>query len=197
MASIGRLGNEKTWDNIAIEYSNRFSFLKFGEQSVEKVSQYLRFVDFGIAASPYGLIGKSSAVASMTEHGLPVVVNRDDGHLKGFDLSNSSVDPWLHKLDNTFQNKTNITNQNSSYNRANNDSPLPRSPSKTIGSVIRGYKIGVTKWVRANTNIETLWQRNYYEIIIRNEQSYETISKYIINNPAKWQVDKFFSQQNN
>ena len=34
-----------------------------------------------------------------------------------------------------------------------------------------------------------LWQRNYYEHIIRNEQSYMKISEYIINNPAKWDID--------
>lgn len=39
-----------------------------------------------------------------------------------------------------------------------------------------------------------LWQRNYYEHIIRNEQSYQTISNYIINNPAKWTNDKFYNQ---
>jgi REP element-mobilizing transposase RayT len=66
------------------------------------------------------------------------------------------------------------------------------SPSRTIGSIIRGYKIGVTKWFRANTDIETVWQRNYHEHIIRNEQSYQTISDYIINNPRRWNDDKFF-----
>ena len=35
------------------------------------------------------------------------------------------------------------------------------------------------------------WQRNYYEHIIRNENAYHTISNYIINNPAKWNSDKF------
>jgi putative transposase len=78
--------------------------------------------------------------------------------------------------------------------RANNNLPQSfKSPTKTIGSIIRGYKIGVTKWFRSNTNIETVWQRNYYEHIIRNEQSYQTISKYILNNPAKWKGDKFYS----
>jgi REP element-mobilizing transposase RayT len=38
-----------------------------------------------------------------------------------------------------------------------------------------------------------LWQRNYYEHIIRNEQSYKNISAYIINNPAKWNDDKFYT----
>lgn len=38
-----------------------------------------------------------------------------------------------------------------------------------------------------------LWQRNYWEHIIRNETSYNTISKYIINNPWKWSEDKFYT----
>lgn len=57
----------------------------------------------------------------------------------------------------------------------------------SIGSIVKGFKIGVTKWFRINTNIETVWQKNYYEHIIRNEQAYENISKYIINNPMNWE----------
>ena len=37
-----------------------------------------------------------------------------------------------------------------------------------------------------------LWQRNYWEHIIRNSESYGSIADYIINNPAKWQEDKFY-----
>ena len=37
-----------------------------------------------------------------------------------------------------------------------------------------------------------LWQRNYWEHIIRSEKSYNTISEYIINNPGKWDEDKFW-----
>jgi putative transposase len=36
-----------------------------------------------------------------------------------------------------------------------------------------------------------LWHRNYYEHIIRDETSYNNIANYIINNPAKWNEDKF------
>lgn len=52
---------------------------------------------------------------------------------------------------------------------------------------IRGVK--TLGWTPFNRK---LWQRNYYENIIRNEQSYHRISNYIINNPAKWDDDKFF-----
>ena len=73
---------------------------------------------------------------------------------------------------------------------AKNVSPLRgHSPSKTIGSIVRGYKIGVTNWFRYNGNMEKIWQRNYWEHIIRHEQSYHRIAEYIINNPAKWEKD--------
>ncbi len=79
--------------------------------------------------------------------------------------------------------------------KSNVDSPLRnefKSPSKTIGSIIRGYKIGVTKWFHSNTDISNVWQRNYYEHIIRDGDSYQRISNYIINNPKNWKDDKFF-----
>jgi len=69
---------------------------------------------------------------------------------------------------------------------------IPRS----IGSIVRGFKIGVTKWMRQNTDVYYVWQRNYYEHIIRDEQSYQRISEYIINNPAKWADDKFYKEWN-
>ncbi len=37
-----------------------------------------------------------------------------------------------------------------------------------------------------------LWQRNYYEHIIRNEKSYLQISEYIRTNPLRWQDDKYY-----
>ncbi len=64
----------------------------------------------------------------------------------------------------------------------------------SIGSIVRGYKIGVTKWIRQNTDVYNVWQRNFHEHIIRNEQSYQTISKYINDNPAKWAEDKFYQK---
>ncbi|NIK73953.1 REP element-mobilizing transposase RayT [Thermonema lapsum] len=66
----------------------------------------------------------------------------------------------------------------------------PQSPSRTIGSIIRGFKIGVTKWFRQNTDIYNVWQRNYYEHIIRNEKEFNNIRRYIINNPVNWANDK-------
>ncbi len=105
IASVGRVGDEDYWKLLAIEYSNRFHFLKLGERPVDKVSQYLQFLDFGIAAAPYGLIGKSGVAAAMTEHGLPVIVNRDDWHSRRENPTDEAAEPLLHKLDDTLQGK--------------------------------------------------------------------------------------------
>ena len=64
-----------------------------------------------------------------------------------------------------------------------------RSPTRTIGSVVRGFKIGVTKWFRTNTEIQKVWQRNYYEHIIRNEAALTRIRQYTKENPARWAED--------
>jgi putative transposase len=66
----------------------------------------------------------------------------------------------------------------------------PQSPSRTIGSIVRGFKIGVTKWFRANTDLYSIWQRGYYEHIIRNEAELMAIREYIQANPARWDEDE-------
>jgi REP element-mobilizing transposase RayT len=71
--------------------------------------------------------------------------------------------------------------------------------NKTVGDMMDAFKsITTVEYIRGVKNLGwqpfdgKLWQRNYYEHIIRNEQSYQNISNYIINNPAKWQEDKFY-----
>ena len=65
----------------------------------------------------------------------------------------------------------------------------PRGTSKTIGSVIRGFKIGVTTWMRQHAPGLTVWQRNYYEHVVRNQEDLHRIREYIVNNPARWAED--------
>jgi len=37
-----------------------------------------------------------------------------------------------------------------------------------------------------------LWQRSYYDKVIRDNQTYEKIYEYIENNPLKWEIDKYY-----
>ncbi len=74
------------------------------------------------------------------------------------------------------------------------NSPQPRliSPSQTIGAIIRGYKGAVTKEINFLKQIAEqdhpikVWQRNYYEHIIRTTEAHENIHRYILNNPFNW-----------
>jgi putative transposase len=76
--------------------------------------------------------------------------------------------------------------------------PLPvtfKSPSKSLGAIIRGFK-GATKIKineYRNTPRKPIWQRNYYEHVIRNESDLFEKRKYIIDNPAKWNEDEYNS----
>ncbi|MHC4874339.1 MAG: transposase [Planctomycetota bacterium] len=54
------------------------------------------------------------------------------------------------------------------------------------------YKMLTAKAVNIirKTPGQKLWQRNYWEHIIRDEDDFNLISEYIENNPAKWDLDK-------
>ncbi len=109
------------------------------------------------------------------------------------------------------------------FQKGNNEIEKFKSPSHTVGAIIRGYKIAAIKKIKdyilsPDENINEskgdskgelqfaptaptekikeldfkIWQRNYYEHIIRNEQAYERISDYIRNNPKRWDDDKFY-----
>lgn len=70
-----------------------------GELSETAVSHLLAAADLGIAAHPWALIGKSGVAAAMLEHGLPVLVPRDDWQLRGAaTVSHATTDPLLARL---------------------------------------------------------------------------------------------------
>ena len=83
-------------------------------------------------------------------------------------------------------------------NRAEQRSaPTKSSPTKTVapgslGAIVRAYKSAVTYAVNAveNQRGAILWQRNYYEHIIRNDHELNNIRWYIVNNPLNWQLDR-------
>ncbi len=57
--------------------------------------------------------------------------------------------------------------------------------SGNIASIIRGFKIGVTKY-GGNNNIYFGWQPRFHDHVIRNRQDLYRIQKYIQNNPYNW-----------
>ena len=66
------------------------------------------------------------------------------------------------------------------------------NPSPTLGNVIGWYKYQVTKEAnkQGHTAGEKLFQRSYYDHVIRNQRDYDEIWEYIKNNPRKWLLQK-------
>ncbi|HEX8549054.1 MAG TPA: transposase [Cytophagaceae bacterium] len=70
-----------------------------------------------------------------------------------------------------------------------------------LSGVVQRFKTMTTnEYIRGVKNLGwkpfdgKLWQRNYYEHIIRDDHAYENISNYIISNPSKWKGDKFYER---
>ena len=102
--SLGRMGaqGEKLWDEIGDHYSPKIKFVKLGEQSELCISHILQLLDIGIATTPWALIEKSGSVAAMLDHGLPVLVTRDDWYLRQGRTPEPTTHPLLYRLDNEF-----------------------------------------------------------------------------------------------
>ena len=62
--------------------------------------------------------------------------------------------------------------------------------SNNLGAIIRGFKGVTTKRIHSIGSCGFLWQRNYYEHVIRNEIELNWIREYIINNPLQWELDE-------
>jgi putative transposase len=72
-------------------------------------------------------------------------------------------------------------------------SPLPRGPEEaSLGAVIGQFKSRVTKrlWKMPELSGTPIWQRNYYEHILRNERELDAIWRYIEANPVNWNEDE-------
>lgn len=64
-----------------------------------------------------------------------------------------------------------------------------RRAPESLGALVAGYKASCTSEVRRVLGMPQLrlWQRNYYERVIRNGRALERIRRYIAANPARWQ----------
>jgi len=77
------------------------------------------------------------------------------------------------------------------------DDPPANTPTSSIGSMVQWFKTGTTYdyitgvrcqgWPPFNGR---LWQRNYWEHVVRNETEYDRICEYIEANPSRWDEDK-------
>ncbi|BDV01378.1 hypothetical protein TDMWS_14630 [Thermodesulfomicrobium sp. WS] len=68
-----------------------------------------------------------------------------------------------------------------------NEGAINRAP--TLGDIVRAFKAVTSRRIRQQGSTAFAWQRNYYEHIIRNEQTLVRVREYIANNPRQWALD--------
>jgi len=120
----------------------------------------------------------------------------ENGQLRGIGpngVANNVGNVITNVFSDNVANANVVTNDVRNVEGEHVGSPLHRVvqwfKTMTTNEYIRGVKTLDWKLFHGK-----LWQRNYHEHIIRNEKSYQNISNYIINNPAKWNVDKFYNK---
>jgi putative transposase len=70
------------------------------------------------------------------------------------------------------------------------DGPLARP--RSLGSIVRLFKSSASKESRllGLSTLGSVWQRNYYEHVIRDGESLNRIREYILTNPLSWHLDR-------
>lgn len=108
LIATGRIGSHQA--EIVERFTARgVHVIVTGEQDARTISQLLANADFGIAPHPWALIGKSGAAAAMLEHGLPVLVPRDDWQLREINPPPvAATDPLLVRLAKLDAEKTDL-----------------------------------------------------------------------------------------
>ncbi len=138
----------------------------------------------------------------------------DLSDLKMNDLSDYNDNPSIYtndmsiNLDDIFNNDGDIatgTGGNISMGTGDDiatgtgrDLSLPKI--KSLSELMGAYKTTVSKQIHLLENNDRIkpvntfaWQRSFHDHIIRNNESYQKIYNYIINNPHKWAEDKFYN----
>jgi REP element-mobilizing transposase RayT len=59
----------------------------------------------------------------------------------------------------------------------------------SIPTIVRAFKAAVARDFGRKFDLHKVWQRNYYEHIIRDEKEWDRIHRYIESNPVRWAED--------
>ena len=111
------------------------------------------------------------------------------------------VEKWYNELPNKYQNIKCLEHV-VMPNHFHCIIHITNQQENTVGDIVRWFKTMTTNeyirgvkengWQRFN---KTLWQRDYYDIIIKNENMFFNIAEYIKTNPERWNDDRFNEQE--
>jgi len=70
-----------------------------------------------------------------------------------------------------------------------------RRGDSVISKVVGYIKMNASKEIHRQFGNKQVWQRSYYDHVIRNQADYDEIAKYISENPLRWELDKLYSEE--
>jgi REP element-mobilizing transposase RayT len=170
---------------------NEYGKIIFDEwQNTPNVRQNIKLHEFVVMPNHiHGIIEITHKIGGDTP------IENPDVQCRGVLHTPSLHTPSLHTPDMNLQNDNQgvcVENQGVCVeNQGVCNTPL-RSPSNTVGAVIRGFKSAVTKKLNELGFTHSIWQRDMWEHIIRDSDNYNHIADYILNNPKNWKTDKFY-----
>ena len=128
-------------------------------------------------------------------HGIIVLVNPSGATNVGMtNMGTTNMGATNVGMTNVGMTNMGTTNMGATHVGATHASPLPaRGPQRqSVSSIVGSFKSAVTKRInqQRGTPGASVWQRNYYEHIVRNEEEWRRIAAYIQNNPSRWKKDR-------
>ena len=130
---------------------------------------------------PYAELGEYQVMPNHV-HGI-IVINGNSGR----DAINRVSTPRIAETDASIA-ETDASNADETPGGiTGNNNPMLND---NLSRILRWYKGRVT-FECHQTDAKFGWQERFYDIIIRDTASYHRISEYIINNPTRWDADKF------
>jgi hypothetical protein len=85
--------SSESFDQLKASVKGRAEVIVAGERPAEEISRLLQCLDLGLATTPLEVIQKSGSAAAMLDHGLSVLVTRNDWHLRGAETPVPVMDP--------------------------------------------------------------------------------------------------------
>ena len=103
------------------------------------------------------------------------------------------IDNGTHVHHQSLKSKNNDISLKCTRNDISSEFMSQISPKKgSVSTVVRSYKSSCTNKInRMNPGLNFKWQTRFYDRIIREQKSHQSIRQYILNNPAKWDDDIF------
>ncbi len=115
-------------------------------------------------------------------------------HVHGIIMCRGEVTSPFLKMDNSIKmGGTTQMDGETQMGGTTQGGETPPLRKRTLGQIVAYYKYQTTKHLNQirDTPGIPVWQRNYYDHIIRNEYDLHRIREYIINNPLQWDEDEY------